>query len=202
MNVPYFSQWESRDLVEAFISGKEKAENDPLWQASGAKTPKEYATWAKHICGMACLKMIVANKFGKTVPLIELARSCRKHGGYKKLPMQEIKGLYYKPFVDFVIQGFGLSAEVCVDFPVEQVRDAVNKGGFFMASVHPSIRKPEEIPPAKGGHLILLFRNERHPEKLMFHNPSGFTKNTQENVEMEIGVFNSFYVSRGIFVNA
>ncbi len=202
MDVPYFSQFESRDLVEAFISGKENAENDPLWESSGAKTPKEYAKWAGHLCGMACLKMILACRSGKIAPTVELAKSCRKYGGYKTALMGNIKGLYYKPFTDFVREEFGLRADVCAHFPIEQARDAVNEGGFFIASVHPSIRTPEIIPPAKGGHLVLLFRNENSPDKLMFHNPSGFTKSRQEYVEMDIEAFDKFYAARGIRVRA
>ncbi|NUK27782.1 hypothetical protein HRW08_35180, partial [Streptomyces lunaelactis] len=55
--VPYYSQWESADLVPEFITGARSAADDPLWQKSGADSREEYAFWAPRMCGMACLRM-------------------------------------------------------------------------------------------------------------------------------------------------
>jgi hypothetical protein len=199
---PYFAQWESRELVEDFLSGRLTACDDPLWAKSGAKTPQEYAEWAGHLCGMACLKMVLAHRLERTIPLFDLARSCEKFGGYQKSPTGEIKGLYYKPFTDFVGTEFGIKAEICVDFPVEKILEVVNERAFFLASVHPSLRHPSTDTPAKGGHLVLVFPNEKVPGRLMFHNPSGFTKATQENVEIDSQTFDRFYASRGILIRS
>ncbi len=38
---------------------------DPSWQASGAHSIEEYVAWASHVCGMACLKMILAHRTGR-----------------------------------------------------------------------------------------------------------------------------------------
>lgn len=73
--VPFFSQWETPDMTLAVLAdGAEAAlRRDPLWQGSGAATRDEYAVWAANVCGMACLKMILATR-GQIVPTIELAR--------------------------------------------------------------------------------------------------------------------------------
>ena len=78
--VPFFSQWETPDMTLAVLAdGAEAAlRRDPLWRGSGAETLDEYAVWAANICGMACLKMILATR-GEIVPTIELARRCLAH---------------------------------------------------------------------------------------------------------------------------
>jgi len=200
MIIPYFSQWASSHRIQDFSPhGAESPQNDPLWASTGAVTPEEYSFWVDHICGMACLKMIMAYARGKELPLIDLAKACSKFGGYRLLSDGKIKGLYYKPFVKFVSCAFGLKAEMCIKYPPSEILNKV-KSGFFIASVHPWIRNPESAPPSRGGHLVLLFHNDKNPEKLMFHNPSGFTKETQEYVEMDVELFDKFYAQQGIFV--
>ena len=99
--VPFFSQWETSDMtLEVLAEGADAAlRRDPLWRGSGAETLDEYAVWAANICGMACLKMILATR-GEIVPTIELARQCTRYGGYV-VNDGSIKGLIYAPFVSF-----------------------------------------------------------------------------------------------------
>lgn len=112
--VPFFSQWETPDMtMEVLAEGAEVAlRRDPLWQNSGAETPDEYAVWAANICGMACLKMILATR-GEIVPTVELARRCTRYGGYV-VNEGSIKGLIYAPFVKFLRHG-GRSDDQCRD---------------------------------------------------------------------------------------
>jgi hypothetical protein len=58
--VPYYPQWESAELAERFVEGSLDLADDPRWAASGARTPAEYGYWARKVCGLACLKMILA----------------------------------------------------------------------------------------------------------------------------------------------
>ncbi|MGO7288089.1 hypothetical protein ACCT25_38290, partial [Rhizobium ruizarguesonis] len=59
--VPYFSQWESPGMtLPVLAEGSQALLSDPLWRHSGAATIEEYARWAVNVCGMACLKMILA----------------------------------------------------------------------------------------------------------------------------------------------
>ncbi len=126
--VPYFGQWESRDFVSTILAeGPEIAlVRDPLWQASGARSLDEYVTWASHVCGMACLKMILAARTGRIVPTLELARTCTTYGGYTvDSQTGDIKGLVYAPFVKFVAQEFDVQAEVMTHLDgVETARPA------------------------------------------------------------------------------
>jgi hypothetical protein len=60
--IPYFSRWESAELAERFVDGSLDLADDPWWAASGARTPGEYRYWARKVCGLACLKMILARR--------------------------------------------------------------------------------------------------------------------------------------------
>src|SRR3990167_6800417 len=80
--IPYFSQWESPKLVGKIIERKILARDDQKWKNSGAKSPEEYEYWSWNICGMACLKMILASKFSKNYKMIELAKKCEEYGAY------------------------------------------------------------------------------------------------------------------------
>ncbi|GKV57551.1 hypothetical protein NCCP2222_34980 [Sporosarcina sp. NCCP-2222] len=200
MNVPYFAQWESRDLVADFLTGKLDSAEDPLWALSGAETPEEYAFWSPNVCGMACLKMHLAHTKGQVFPTLELMKECKEYGGYKVDDAKEVSGLYYHPFVSYVKDKFGLSAEVKENISVNEMCDLVEEGHVFIASVHPSIRTPDTIPPKKGGHLVYVFAKDPRDKKIIFHNPSGNTPASQENVSLDLEVFNRYYAQRGILI--
>ncbi|TPL95802.1 C39 family peptidase [Mesorhizobium sp. B2-3-12] len=196
--VPFFSQWETPDMTLAVLAeGAEAAlRRDPLWQCSGAETLDEYALWAANICGMACLKMILAAR-GEIVPAIELARRCTGYGGYV-VNESSIKGLIYAPFVPFVKQEFGLEAEVMTNVATGEVPAILSRSRFFIASVSSSIRWPEREPPSKGGHLVLV--TAASDEGYRFHNPSGHTAATQANAVLAPSDFDRFFANRGIAV--
>ena len=196
--VPFFSQWETSDMtMDVLAEGAEVAlRRDPLWQRSGAETVEEYAVWAANICGMACLKMILATR-GEIVPTIELARRCTGYGGYV-VTEGSIKGLIYAPFVSFVQEVFGLQAEVMTNVATSDIPAILARSRFFIASVSSSIRWPERQPPSKGGHLVLV--TAASDEAFRFHNPSGHTSATQENAELAAADFDRFFANRGIAV--
>lgn len=171
---------------------------DPLWRGSGAETLEEYAVWAANICGMACLKMILATR-GEIVPTIELARRCTRYGGYVVNEAdQSIKGLIYAPFVIFVREAFGLHAEVMTNVATAEIPAILGRSRFFIASVSSSIRWPEREPPSKGGHLVLV--TAASDDGFRFHNPSGHTRATQENAVLAPYDFDRFFANRGIAV--
>ncbi|MFB9981196.1 C39 family peptidase [Mesorhizobium kowhaii] len=195
--VPFFSQWETSDMtMDVLAEGAEVAlRRDPLWQNSGAETPDEYAIWAANICGMACLKMILATR-GEIVPTIELARRCTRYGGYV-VTAGSIKGLIYAPFASFVREVFGLQAEVMTNVATSDIPAILARPRFFIASVSSSIRWPEREPPSKGGHLVLV--TAVSDKCFRFHNPSGHTSATQENAMLAPADFDRF-ANRGIAV--
>lgn len=199
--VPYFSQWESPDMTLAVLSeGAHALHRDPLWRGSGAETIEEYARWAVNVCGMACLKMILAAR-GERHPILSLARGCTGYGGYVVNEADaSIKGLIYAPFVTFVGERFGLAARTLTNVPAADIPDMLSEGGFFIASVSSAIRWPEREPPSKGGHLVLVTGASR--DSVRFHNPSGHDRASQADVVMPLSTFDRFFANRGIAVGA
>lgn len=199
--VPYFSQWEDPDMTSAVLAeGPLKALlRDTKWKGSGAGTIEEYAYWAGNICGMACLKMILAAKFNQIYPTIALARECTSGGGYVVDPeTRAIKGLIYAPFVAFVKDRFGLSAEVVTSITSADLPRILETSSFFIASVHHTIRDPSTVPPSKGGHLVLCTSASK--DEIVFHNPSGHTNETRASVTLPHNAFDSFFAGRGVAV--
>jgi hypothetical protein len=98
-SVPFFSQWESRELTSDVLArGTSALADDPNWATSGATSLDEYVEWAAHLCGMACLKMILAARTQRVFPILALARLCTRYGGYQVGHDGQIKGLIYAPF--------------------------------------------------------------------------------------------------------
>jgi hypothetical protein len=201
-SVPFFSQWETRDItIDVLVRGASVAlAEDPNWAASGAIAIDEYVQWASNLCGMACLKMILAARTGRAVPILELARKCTTYGGYTINESGQIKGLIYAPFVEFVRQEFSIDAEIATGISAIDIEGLLRGGEFFIASVHPSIRWPDREPPMKGGHLVLVL--EATADVILFHNPSGHDQGSQEYVSVPIPTFDKFFAGRGISIKA
>lgn len=194
--VPYFCQWESAHLADAIIRKELALADDPAWPTSGARDVEEYVRWANHVCGMACLKMVLAARSGQIHPTLELARRSLAFGAYTDRE-GEIKGLIYAPFVRFVTEEFGLDAQVHVGLETAALPAVLEGADYFMASVHPDIRQTDRLPPSKGGHLVLVTRASA--TSVTFHNPSGEV-GQQADVELPLTVFDAFFAGRGIAI--
>lgn len=197
--VPYFSQWESPELVEAIVTKEMSARDDPKWKASGAESKEEYNAWGASGCGMACTKMLVAELQGIEVPLVELGKKCAEYGGYS-LPVEESIGLVYAPFVTFAGKELGLMARVVLPLLLTEIIEELSDGNYVIASVSPQIRNVTAKPKNKGGHLVLLLGYDLDKRLLFFHNPSGFVKQTQEYASISFADFKKFFGGRGIVV--
>lgn len=197
--VPYFSQWETPEMTLSVLAeGSAALLRDPLWRQSGAETVEDYARWAVNVCGMACLKMILAAR-GELHPTLALARACTAYGGYVVNELDaSIKGLIYAPFVTYVRERFGLSAETMTGVATESIPGLLADRPFFIASVNSGIRWPERTPPSKGGHLVLV--TAASGETLRFHNPSGHDAASQADVTLPLAVFDQFFANRGIAI--
>ncbi|BEN20585.1 TPA: hypothetical protein ACGD5G_000642 [Serratia marcescens] len=182
--VPYECQWASPELAADLIAGRATLAQDENWARSGARDRAEYVEWANHVCGMACLKM-------------ELARRSLPYGAYVR-EGERIKGLIYAPFVEFVREQFALQAEVKVGLEAADVPALLQECRYFIASVHPSIRRPESIPPQRGGHLVLITAADA--QSVTFHNPSGDSPATRERVHLPLSRFTPFFAGRGIAI--
>lgn len=196
--LPYFSQWESRDLVERIITKQIEAADDPRWRESGAKNIEEYMTWSWSGCGMACLKMILAHKQRRVIPLVTLGKQCLKYGGYK-LPLKDHPGLYYKPFVRFIKEKHGLHGKAVSALTLNEIKQVLSSGGYAVVSVTPEIRFPTKNPTRRGGHLVLLFGYDDKKQLVYLHNPSGF-RDSQEKVSVSYDQFKKFFGNQGILI--
>jgi len=199
--VPYFSQWESREITSDVLARGSAAAlaEDPKWASSGARTVEEYVQWASNLCGMACLKMILAARTGRAIPMLELSRKCTQYGGYTVGPTGRIKGLVYAPFVTFIKEEFSIDAEVVTGIAADGIARVLQDAEFFIASVHHSIRWPDREPPTKGGHLVLVLEAA---DDIVFHNPSGDNVSSQEYASVPVPTFGKFFAGRGVAIKA
>ncbi len=195
---PYFGQWESAGRIGEILAGTLRAEDDPLWPRSGAAGAADYARWADHLCGVACLRMALATRGSVPPRAFDLARDLTHRGGYVVQPDGAIRGLIYAPAVEWLRAAHGLAAEVRVDVAAEDVPGLLADGGLFIASVHPWIRWPDRAPPSRGGHLVLVFGTEAGALRL--HNPSGDSVTSQRDARVPIADFARFFAGRGMFL--
>jgi hypothetical protein len=198
-NVPYYCQWESRQLAADILAKKIKAEDDPLWKNSGAASAQEYSDWSWTACGMACLKMILEHSVNKKVPLVTLGKQCLSYGGYR-LPLESSHGLYYKPFVQFVRDKYGIEAVVNGALIVPEIVTALSQKKYVITSVSPAIRDPRSTPQQRGGHLILAVGYDLEKKVLFLHNPSGATEKSQEYTPISFSDFERFFSYKGIIL--
>ncbi|WP_421995052.1 hypothetical protein [Roseococcus sp.] len=189
---PYFAQWASAELVPEFLEGR-LAATDPLWAESGAADLAEYARWARHLCGMACLRMAMASR-GQAHSIHALRREVQALGGYIDQGGDDIIGLIYAGAVQW-LNARGIAARIVLDEP----RPELAPGELYLASVHPRIRTPELDPPHKGGHLVLVFGKDEQG-RLRFHNPSGHSDETRRDVRISPDEFSRFHAERGILL--
>jgi len=139
---PCFAQWESPGLGRDFAADPARLADDPLWAASGARDVAEYARWAHHVCGMACVRMVLAARGLGAPPILELARAATARGAYVEEEGGAIRGMVYAPCVAWLREAWGVEAEVVVGIDAHAIARTMERAAFFIASVHPSIRAP------------------------------------------------------------
>jgi hypothetical protein len=193
----YRAQWESAELAAGFLAGRDAA-TDPRWRASGAADSSEYARWAEHLCGCACLQMALDARGREVPPIHQVRRGVQALGGYVEQPDGAIRGLIYAGAVAW-LEGQGIPARIVLDIEAAEIPALLASSGPFIASVHPGIRWPAEAPPARGGHLVVVF-GATEDGALRFHNPSGDTPATREDARLPPGLFARFFAGRGILL--
>jgi hypothetical protein len=203
LDIPYYSQWETPELIDDIIDRKILPNEDANWKKSGAVSLEEYVLWSWNLCGMACLKMILKSRFAKEYKLIDLAKKCQEYGGYEKvIDYTQNKGLIYKPFCVFIKKEFNLDGQFRKFLTIKRIKKEVSKGNYVIASVNAQIRKEDKefIPAFKGGHLILFTGYDTEKKTLTFHNPSGYFNKTQQDHEVSEELFKSYFAGRGIII--
>ena len=195
--VPYYSQWESPDLVQRFLDGSLSAADDPNWATSGARTPAEYGFWARRVCGLACLRMVLASRGLPVPPVIRLVERALEWKAYVR-DGDRVAGLIYKPFADWVGHDYGISAAVVPDLTLEQVCASASPAAPVIASVHPWVRWPDRTPPHTGGHLVLVTGAAKGVLRL--HNSSGLPGASQRDALIRAADFARFFAGRGLII--
>jgi hypothetical protein len=194
--VPYYSQWESAGLVAEFVAGTVPAAQDPRWAESGAASPQEYEFWARRVCGLACLKMILAARSVPVPPMMRLVEHALHWGAYVR-DGDSVAGLIYQPFADWVGAGFGVVAKVLPELPAALIESASPQAPVI-ASVHSWIRWPDRVPPARGGHLVLV--TGMAGGLIRLHNPSGLPGVSQQDALISPAAFGRFFAGRGLLI--
>lgn len=198
-DIPYFSQWESRELNRQILSHDIKAEDDPNWRNSGAVSKAEYASWSWSGCGMACLKMILARRHEQIIPLVTLGKLSLAYDCYD-LPLEASAGLKYAPFVRFLKQEFSIVTKVAPTLPSAQIVYELAHGNYVMASVSPMIRDPSSQPTTRGGHVVLIVGYDLGKRGFYLHNPSGDSPASQAFAYVSFDEFKKFFNGRGVVI--
>jgi hypothetical protein len=197
--VPYFSQWESRELVAAFLDGSLRARQDPRWRASGAASAEEYEFWSWQTCGVACLRMALAYWRRIVPPSVPLAMECTEAGAYVR-DGDSVQGLIYAPFARYVRSRWSLQADSRPVLSIDEVVTWLCDRGLVIISVGGEIRHPHTTPARRGGHLVLAVGAT--PRHLLIHNPSGLPGASQQFAEVAWTDLPRFYAGRGVVIRA
>jgi hypothetical protein len=195
--VPYYSQWESPELIPRFLDGSLSAADDPNWATSGARTPAEYGFWARRVCGLACLRMVLGSRGLPVPPVIRLVEQALEWKAYVR-DGDRVAGLIYKPFADWVGHDYGIRAAVVPDLTLEQVCASASPAAPVIASVHPWVRWPDRTPPHTGGHLVLVTGAAKGVLRL--HNSSGLPGASQRDARIRAADFARFFAGRGLII--
>ncbi|MCX3062994.1 C39 family peptidase [Streptomyces beihaiensis] len=193
---PSHTQFASPDLVAGIVAGEVDRAHDPAWRESGATNLGDYARWCGHLCGATCLRMALGDR---APSLFELRDEAVRFGAYTVDAEGEIHGMVYAPAVKYVREVYGLDAAVHRELTVREIGELVDAGRLVVASVHCSIRRPEEPAPGRGGHLVLVTGRTSTPDGagLHFHNPSG-TDAATRTADLPTGRFADFFAGRGM----
>lgn len=199
---PYFSQFASRELVNAFLARQSATGGDPRWHEAGWASRREYAFWAWQTCGVACLRSILAANGHRPTPA-RLTQDLIDCGAYMlDQERRTVDGLIYAPFVEYVLSEWDINSEVRPELTVDELRAEMEKRSrTAIVSVHPTIRDAgtSKGPAGRlGGHLILV--HSMSPDGIRFHNPSGYWPYAQSDVRLPWAEFDKFYANRGIII--
>lgn len=197
--MPYFSQWESAELVGRFIAGSLRVADDPRWAESGARTQQEYEYWAGKVCGLACLKMVMASRGIPVAPTMMLLERALTRKAYIRSG-EHVQGLIYQPFASWIGEDYGIGAEVMPNLSLDVLAAHASPRAPVIASVHKWVRWPASNPPSRGGHLVLVTGVRDGVFRL--HNPSGLPGVSQCDALIRQADFTRFFAWRGVMIKA
>ena len=194
-DVPYYTQWGSREWVRPIVEDAADPCADPHWQRSGFSDPTRYRFWASRLCGLTCFESALDFWRIAHPPRAGLLDAALKHGVYRMRDDGGVDGLIYRPFADWVGSAFAVDVQVLPDVPLREIAASIDQHAMAIVSVSPEIRYPERSNQERGGHLILLHGRDR--DGVWFHNPSGVAPH-QADVYLPFETMERFYARRGM----
>lgn len=193
---PYESQWGDPRCNEALIVRGESPARYHDWSTDGYTSAAEYEFWAAHVCGLACLRSVLrAWRPERGVPPMSRLIEGAVAAGALVRRDDTVDGLYYRPFLSWIADEFGIEGEVVERTPTAAFLPLVRPGQVVLASVSPEIRWPERPNERRGGHLVLV--HDRAGDRFVFHNPSGIGP-TAANATADVATFARFHAERGM----
>lgn len=209
-NITYKSQFASEKEVKAFVTGKKLARLDVKWKSFGALSPLDYEFWVFHICGTACLQMILATH-GIEKKIFELARDLKKAGAYvpQKIQLNDqyqthpehVAGLFYRQFCDYINRNYPFTANIAQPLTLDRIRWELSNNNYVIASVHKDIREFQTAEKNQGGgHLVVVTGYNKITGTVTIHNPSGFHQHSQQNHQIPVPAFVNFFAGRGVVI--
>ncbi len=170
---------------------------------TGARDKKGHEIWKNNGCGLACLKMILKYQLKKEYSIVDLGSLSMKYGCFKRsikpnMPWDWLDGLFYKPFVVFIKEEFGLQGQVVSPMTVLDMLKETASGNFVIASVSSSLSSMSK-PNMKRGHLVLISGYDLNKGVIYLHNPSWYQPKPYERVLVKD--FKRYFANRGIVIN-
>lgn len=197
MSFPYESQWGDVRCNEAVVVRGEAPGRFHDWRRDGYASEAEYAFWAAHVCGLACLRSVLRSwrpAFG-VVPMAEPIRGAVAAGALVERA-DTVDGLYYRPFLAWIAEAFGIDGDVVEHTPIADLVPSIDVDRVVIASVSSEIRWPERPNARRGGHLVLVHGVDEDG-RLVFHNPSGIGATAADAVA-DLPTFARFHADRGM----
>ncbi|WP_313541274.1 hypothetical protein [Leifsonia aquatica] len=193
---PYESQWGDLRCNEPLIVRGESPARHHDWAADDYASEAEYEFWAAHVCGLACLRSVLRAwrpELG-IVPMARLIDGAVEAGALVRRD-DTVDGLYYRPFLSWISDAFGIEGEVVERTATAEFLPLVQPGQVVLASVSPEIRWPDRPNERRGGHLVLV--HGRDGDRFVFHNPSGIGP-TAADAKADVATFARFHAERGM----
>lgn len=171
--------------------------------AEGFPTLNKAEHWSERICGLACIKMVIAGLSGKNIPLHELLQEGLKINAYK-----ENLGWVHQGLVD-IAKYHGLrGGRESVKDDLGKIYAHLKRGEVVIPSVSPGLEggkvyhlksgKDYVIP--RGGHLVVVYGATVKDQKvasLTLHHPSSEKEYEWENYTLTADEFMKSFSKNG-----